>query len=191
MASIFDVAKHDWTLAVGALLLTGLYIYVYKFMENEYIWPLIVRVKNERLFPLFVYLNRLLFFMLFLYLEVIVLINWELLKLESGQAVLVPISLGFLAALYLELANLPKAFSFRIEWPENQFWRDVIYAFYLYPMLYVFIHIIFYAFSAGEEVHSFKPLGDLASGVVVASTLTALANIYFVRVKAGSSKIRR
>lgn len=186
IAPIFDAAKNDWILAGSTLFLTTLYIYTYKLVEDRYILPIYSEGINRRLFAIFVYLNRWLFFIAFLVLEAIVLIEWELLKTESGQAIIVPFWLGVLAAIYLGLANIQRALSFRVKWPKNQFWRDAVYTLYLYPVLYGFIHLIVHAFFAADELRSHELLGmfsqELAIGVVIASTFATLSHLYFVRV---------
>ena len=96
--------------------------------------------------------------------------------------------LSFLAAIYLELANIQKAFDFRIKYPKHQFWRDIVYAFYLYPILYVFVHVIVYSFFIGasslELDEPYKRLAqEVGSGAVVASSFAALVNLYFRQIK--------
>ena len=61
-AVIFNAATYDWSLAGVLFLLTGLYIYIYRFLEDQYIRPIFYTVINPNLFPRFIYCVRWMFF---------------------------------------------------------------------------------------------------------------------------------
>ena len=149
--------------------------------------PVSPNTLSKRSLSLLVYLYRWLFFFVFLILETIVLIDWELLQPESGQAVIVPFWLGVLAALYLGLANIQKALSFRFKWPRNLYWRNVIYAIYLVPVVYGLVYVVVFAFFAADALYSYafleRLLKELATGAVIASTSAALLHMTFVQLK--------
>ena len=184
-----DSAKYDWILAGGSIFFTFMYIYIYKLAEARYIKSANdAGAISKRLFSFFIYLNRWLFFIIFLVLEAIVLIEWGFLKPVSGEAIIAVFWMAVLAAMYLELANIQKALSFRIKWPENQIRRDIIYSLYLVPVSYLFILAIVHAFFTGSELLELNdPFGrlfrELASGAVIASIFAALLNLYLVKIR--------
>ena len=184
---LFDAAQYDWVLAGHALFFTTLYIYVYRLVENKYIYPVNPNALNERLLSLLVYMYRWLFFVVFLILEAIVLIDWGLFQPESGQAVIIPFWLGVLAAIYLGLADIQKALSFRFKWPKNLYWRNVVYAIYLLPVVYGLVYIIVITFFVADTLYSYafleRFLKELATGAVIASTSAALMHVCFVQLK--------
>lgn len=162
---------------ISSILLVFLYIYTYKYAENQYIY-LLYPLVNPKLLTWLTYAFKWLCFIVFLILEAIIFIHWKLtIHIESGYVLAVPLILNFLGAVYLGLIDIHKLLPFQIIWPKSQLARSVIYGLYLMITLFVFLYIILFVFSVGDKLSSHEFLQAFASGVIVSSILTTLGSL--------------
>lgn len=180
---LFDAATYDWSLAVYACTFAILYVYVYKLLEDKYMHKTRSSKIDKNRLERFIYLSKWIFFVIFLFFETIVLADWGLLTPQSGKAILVPLILAFIVANYLELGDPPKVFSFQTKEPADQKLCNLI-DFLLFNFIFLILAlVIFSVMILAVDRYHYRVLQEIASGIVIASAFTSLANLYFVRFK--------